>query len=429
MSETHLIHVILVSARDTVSDWLMSALRSEAGVVLSGVVPTLERAAEMIDQRRFDIVLLDGSAPDAKQLDRLQAISASPLSPATIVMVDPGDMTFVQQAMFAGARGFLLKPFTQAQLMESLRQTFAVLTQQRQALSAVTVVAPRREAAEIVSLFSPKGGVGRTSLAASLAVALHQESHKPVTLIDGDLQFGDVDVAMNVMARKSAADLLSYVNELEPALIDSALIEHNTGVRLLLAPPYFDPALETDGDKLPHVIKMLASAQSGGYVIVDAPSGLGESTLNLLDVSRRVLLVTAATVASLRATKRFLELAAKMDFPENKLVLILSGYRKDNDAQVEEIEHHLGWPIAITVPSDPLATALALNQGQPILCRDRNHPVSKAILKLARHLNANGSDGVAHAEEIVQENAVRSRDEHPAATPLMRILRPKQALG
>ncbi len=429
MSETHLIHVMLVSGRDTVSDWLMTTLRSEAGVVLANVAPTLERAAALIDQRRIDIVLLDASVPDAKQLERLQAMSASPLNPATIVMVDPGDMSYLQQAMLAGARGFLLKPFTQAQLMDSLRQTFGILTQQRQVMSAVAVAAPREQSAEIVALFSPKGGVGRTSLAASLAVALHQDGRAPVTLVDGDLQFGDVDVAMNVVARKSAADLLGYVNELEPALIDSALTEHNTGVRLLLSPPYFDPALETDGGRLAHVIKMLASAQKGGYVIVDAPAGLGESSLNLLDVSRRVLLVTEANVASLRATKRFLELAAKMEFPENKIVLVLSGYRKEYDTRIAEMERHLGWPIAVTIPSDPLAMALAFNQGQPILCRDRNHPVSKAVLRLAQHLNANGTGDTVPIEEADHSRADRSTEDRVASMSLMRMLRPKQALG
>ncbi|MGH2592123.1 MAG: response regulator, partial [Anaerolineae bacterium] len=309
MTESQLIHVLLVSGRDQVSDGLMSTLRSEAGVVLAGTLPSLERASGLIGQRKIDVILLDTSVPDAKQLDRLQAIAATPMSPALILMIDPNEMAFLQQALFAGARGFLLKPFTTAQLLESLRQTFDIVAQQRQALSAVAT-AKRDESADIFAVYSPKGGVGRTSLATNLAVALHQERHKRVTLVDGDLQFGDVDIAVNVMARKSIADLLGYVNDLEPSLVESALIDHSSGIRLLLAPPYFDPALEMEEGQLAHVVKTLAAAQDG-YVVVDAPAGLGESTLNLLDIARRVLLVTAASVASLRSTKHFLELAAK----------------------------------------------------------------------------------------------------------------------
>jgi len=427
MTESQLIHVLLVSGRDQVSDWLTSTLRSEAGVVLAGTLPSLERASGLIGQRKIDVILLDTSVPDAKQLDRLQAIAATPMSPALILMIDPNEMAFLQQALFAGARGFLLKPFTQAQLLESLRQTFDIVAQQRQALSAVAA-AKRDESAEIFAVYSPKGGVGRTSLATNLAVALHQERHKRVTLVDGDLQFGDVDIAVNVMARKSIADLLGYVNDLEPSLIESALIDHSSGIRLLLAPPYFDPALEVEEGQLAHVVKTLAAAQDG-YVVIDAPPGLSESTLNLLDVARRVLLVTAASVASLRATKHFLELAAKMDYPDDKIVLVLSGYRKETDVPIEEIERVMGRSVAVTVPSDPLAMAMALNQGQPIICRDRNHAVSKAVVRLVRQLAAGSAGGTPHKADANQGQSAPASDGRFASVSMARLLKPKQALS
>ena len=386
MTENQMIHVLLVTGHDPVSDWLIATLRSESNVVLAGAVPTLDRAMSMIVQRRVDVILLDSAVPDAKQIDRLQAIASLPLSPAVILVVTPGEMPFVQQALFAGARGFLLKPFTHQQLTESLWQTYTILMQQRQLVASSAAAQPREQSAEIVVLFSPKGGVGRTSIAANLAIALYQETRKPVTLVDGDLRFGDVDIAVNLMARKSVADLLAYVNELEASLIESVLTEHASGIRVLLAPPYFDPALEADEGRLAHVIKSLASAQTG-YVIVDAPADLGESTLNLLDIAQRVLLVTTASVASLRATKRFLELARKMDYPDDKIMLLISGYRKD-DIALDDIERHLSWSVSVTVPSDPAVMALALNQGQPIVARDRNHPISKSILKLAKQLDA-----------------------------------------
>jgi len=392
MPDGQLIHVLVVAPREPVSEWLISTLHAEAGVVMVGVAPTLERALPLIGQRKIDILLLDGSVSDAQQLDRLQAIAALPLAPAVVLMVGAGDMPFVQQALFAGARGFLLKPYTQDQLMTSLRQTFDMLNQQRQALVTTQAAATAfEEAAQVCALFSPKGGIGRTSLATSLAIALHQESGQPVTLIDGDLQFGDVDIALNIMARKSIADLLPYVNELDRHIIDSALIKHASGVQVLLAPPHFDPAVTVDESRLAHIIKSVAATRSG-HVIVDAPAGLSESTLSLLDVAQRVLLVTTVSVASLRATKRFLELAAKLEYPRDKLVMVLSGYRKD-DIPLEQIERHLSWPIGAVIPSDPAAIALALNQGQPIVSRDRNHAISKAIFKLARQLSGGPTGG------------------------------------
>lgn len=399
MAENKLIHVLVAVTREPVSEWLISTLRAEAGVVLVGVVPSLERALPIVAQRKTDIVLLDSAVPDAHQLERIQALAALPAAPAVVLVVGAAEMPFVQQALFAGARGFLLKPFTQDQLMSSLLQTFDLLSQQRQLLLGTQAPATSaEETAEVCVLFSTKGGIGRTSLATSLAIALHQETNKEVTLIDGDLQFGDVDVALNVMARKSIADLLVYVNELDRPLIDSALIRHGSGIDLLLAPPQFDPAVTADEGQLAHVVKSIAATRSG-YVVVDAPAGLGEATLNLLDVAQRVLLVTTVSVASLRATKRFLELAVKMDYPKDKIVLVLSGYRKD-DIPVEQIERHLSWPVTAIIPSDPVAMGLALNQGQPIVLRDRNHPISKAIVKLARYL---GTPPASSATEPLEQ--------------------------
>ena len=371
--ESQLIHVLLVSGHNSVADWLLSVLRSEAGVVLVSWMPTLERASEVVGQRQVDVLLLDTAVPDARQLERLQAVAAGPASPALILMVDPAEMAFVQQALFAGARGFLLKPFTEKQLIDSLRQTFAMVVQQRQAsgLAGVASAETRARATEILAVYSPKGGTGCTALATSLAVALYQETRKRVTLVDGDLQFGDVDIAMNAIAHTSVADLLSYVNELEPALVESVLVQHPSGVHLLLAPQYFDPAMEVSEGRLPHVIKTLASAHEG-YIVIDAPAGLGEPALGLLDVAHRVLLVTTPSLTSLRATKRFMELSAKMNYPPDKIALVLNDYRRD--VPVETIERHLNWPVMATVPSDPLAIALSLSQGQPIVAATTTMP-------------------------------------------------------
>lgn len=426
MSQNQPIHVLLVSGHEQVSESLVSALRAETDIMLVGWMATVERAAEMIGQRRMDVLLLDTSAPDVKQVERLQALAAAPMGPALILIADASDMTFVQQAIFAGVRGFLLKPYTQKQLIDSLHQTFAFVMQQRQTGALAAGAAPPAESAETLVVFSPKGGVGRTSLAASLAIALHQETRRQVTLVDGDMQFGDVDIAVNAIARTSIADLFNYIDELDTLLVESALISHASGIRLLLAPPYFDPALAVDEQQLPRVIKTLALSQNG-YVVVDAPSRLSEVTLSLFDVAQRVLLLTAASLASLRATKRFIELGDKLGFPPEKIVLVLNGYRKEADVAIEDIERHLNRPVAAIVPSDPLTMALALSQGQPIFLRDRNHAVSKAILKLARHLTGEAPGDMAQKTDAGQ--TVPAAEKRPATSAMLRLLRPTQALG
>ena len=426
MIDNPAIHIILVRGRDQFSDWVAATLRAESQVTLAGVVPTVERAVEAISHSKIDILLIDTTAPDAKDSSVLQSITANPLGPAIVLLATTDEMAFVQQAMFAGARGFLLKPFTHPQLMDSVRQIFEIAHQHRTAL-AVPTAAPavsHEETAKILVVFSPKGGVGCTSLATNLAIALKNESGQPVILVDGDVHFGDVDIAVNIVARKSIADLVDYMDDLEAPMIDSVLMDHPSGIQLLLAPPRFDPALEVSESWLSHVVKLLAS-EHGGYIVVDAPAGVTEPTLNLLDAARQVLLVTGSSVASLRATKRFLDLAIKMDYSHDKLGLVLSGYRKE-DLSIAEIERHLDWPLMAVVPGDVLAMALALNRGQPLIMRDRNHAISKAIIKLARLLSS-GAGG--DLPRMADAGATHQALSPIAKTPTLKRLNPKSSAG
>jgi len=424
MADSQLINVLLVTANNQTSDWLISMLRSEPGLLLAGWVPSLTQASDMVNQRNVDVILLDGSASDARNLSRLQSLAAMPGGPALILMTDATDMGFVQQAMFAGARGFLLKPFTQQQLLENLRQVYDVILQQQQTAAVQTDAARREQSATVLAVYSPKGTVGRTSLACNLAIALYQETKQPVVLVDGDLQFGNVDIAINAIAKVSVADLLNHLDDLDSSLIESTLIPHSSGIRLLLAPPYFDPSLEAREGQLAHIIKMMASAQTG-YVVVDAPTGLGEATLDLLDVAQTILLPTGTQLSSLRATKRFLELAASLRFPPDKIALILNAYHKGTDVPVEDIERHLGRSMAAVVPHDATAMSLALSQGQPIILRDRNHPVSKSIINLARQLSGGPTGGTAR-----RSLGMAFLPERRASTSAMsRLLRPGHAMG
>ncbi len=129
MANGQLVHLLVVANDNQMLDWLISTLRSEPGILLVGWTHSLQRAAELAGQRAADLVLLDMSALDARPMERLQAL------PAPFLMVDPAEIASMQQAILARAHGFLLKPFTEAQLLETVRQAFTVIVQQRPAAS------------------------------------------------------------------------------------------------------------------------------------------------------------------------------------------------------------------------------------------------------------------------------------------------------
>src|SRR5690606_19990315 len=129
-----------------------------------------------------------------------------------IVVAMADEVESVRQAMLHGAQGFLLKPFSEVELLSSIRQAYELMAQRRAQLGAVPMLpagtgAKVQPRARIVAVYSPKGGVGCTTIAANLAVALRAVTRKPVILVDGDLRFGDIDSVLNIMSGPSIGAL------------------------------------------------------------------------------------------------------------------------------------------------------------------------------------------------------------------------------
>ena len=174
---------------------------------------------------------------------------------AVVMMSVQGEADYLRRSMLAGAREFLVKPFSSDELTSSIRQVYTRERDKQSRIAVQPAAAPsgdaratasrragrRRRTGEpgrIVAVFGPKGGVGRTTLAVNLAVAAATELGQRTCLVDGSFQFGDVGVLLNLNPKnKSIADLIPELEAGEPESLDTFLINHSAGIRVLLAPP------------------------------------------------------------------------------------------------------------------------------------------------------------------------------------------------
>ena len=155
-----------------------------------------------------------------------------------IMMSVQGEADYLRRSMLAGAREFLIKPFSSDELISSIRRVHELGASRRQAMPSTTPTVPTEVEQErlpekmgkIIAVFSPKGGVGCSTVAINLAIALHRAEGKPVALVDGSLQFGDVAVLLNLQANRSLADLAPHVDELDHELLDHVMLSHPSGV-------------------------------------------------------------------------------------------------------------------------------------------------------------------------------------------------------
>jgi len=249
--------------------------------------------------------------------------------------------------------------------------------------------APAAEApprAAIVAVYSPKGGVGCSTIAANLAVALRTIGQKPVTLIDADLRFGDLDAILNILSGPSLSAVLNKLDDADDLFLEQALVPHPSGVKVLTAPPYLDAADSVEANELKEVITRMAGLHTG-YVIVDTWSTLDDITLGILDVCDKLVIVTSAQMTSLRDTHRFLEALALLHYDLNKILLVLNHPYQPGNVKTSDVERVLGRPIVQEIAYTPVQVASSLNRGVPLVQEYGDSAAARNILSLAHHLD------------------------------------------
>ncbi|HZR98377.1 MAG TPA: AAA family ATPase [Chloroflexota bacterium] len=225
--------------------------------------------------------------------------------------------------------------------------------------------APRLRSGEVIVMFGPKGGVGRSTIATNLAVGLAQRYGKQVVLVDADLWFGDVSVLLDLRGERSFATLVDHGDQLDVDVLSNVLVPHSSGIKALLAPP--DPALvETIPPFLPARVATAYRALFD-YVIVDTHPSMEEYMLQLLEVADRILLVTTPELSSIRNTGQVLKLASTLRL-HDKLAIVLN--RANSGVQLEHLEQTLGVRVDHTIVSAGPRVVEAANQGLPVLLMD-----------------------------------------------------------
>jgi len=397
---TDKIRVLIVDDIPETRDHLSKLLGFETDVEVVGVAASGAEALEMAARLLPDVVLMDINMPEMDGIATTELLTARVPTTAVVMMSVQGEADYLRRSMLAGAREFLVKPFSSDELTASIRQVHA-REREKQGRMAPAVAAARAAALDgepgrVVAVFSPKGGVGRTTIAVNLAVAAAGEPEGEVVLVDGSFQFGDVGVLLNLNPRsKSIADLVPELESGgEPESLDTFLIAHSSGVRVLLAPPSPEMAELVTASAVRQVLDVLR--RRAGLVIVDCASSFSDATLAVLDVADVIVTVLTLEITSIKNMRLFLEVADQLGYPPEKMELLLNRADSALGIRVADVEHSIGRKVDHTIVSDGRSVVYALNRGVPFLVSNREAQVSQDILRLARALR--GAPGSAPAE-------------------------------
>jgi pilus assembly protein CpaE len=393
------IRVLIVDDIPETRDHLTKLLGFETDIEVVGSAASGSEALTIATDLTPDVVLMDINMPDMDGIAATEKLSSQVPTAAVVMMSVQGEADYLRRSMLAGAREFLVKPFSSDELTASIRQVYTREREKLSRMNAMPVMAAGGGAAaaapagedggrdgQVIALFSPKGGVGRTTVAVNLAVAAATELGKSVVLMDGSFQFGDVGVLLNLNPKnKSIADLVPELEAGDPELsLDTFVINHSAGIRVLLAPPSPEMAELITPAGVKRVLDALRRTHD--LVIVDCTSWFNETTLSILDSADVVLTMLSLEITSIKNMRLFLEVADQLGYEASKVKLVLNRADSSLGIRVADVESSIGRKVDHTIVSDGRSVVYALNRGVPFFLSNREAQVSQDILRLAQSI-------------------------------------------
>jgi pilus assembly protein CpaE len=408
MNEGDKIRVMIVDDIIDTRDQLEKLLFFEKDIEVVAKASNGREAIALARQHRPQVILMDINMPDMDGIAATEAILTQDPTIQVIIMSVQGETDYIRRAMLAGAREFLIKPISADDLYRSIRHVARLAATRPvvpvMGMSGQTASGPSGVDGEIFAVFSPKGGVGVSSIAANLAVAIRQQTNKKVALVDGNVLFGDLSVLLNLRPDKTILDLASRIEGLDRELLNDVMATHPTQIRVLLAPPDPQRGELVTADQIRTILEALR--QEFHYVIVDTPASFQDRSLAALDLAQRVITLMTLEMHCIRNVKLFLEVADLLGYPADKVMLVLNKATNRTGIRAEDVEKHLQRKLVLQIGDAAQEMTLAINQGTPLILAKPNHQVSKDIMNLARELVAKSSKEAAASKEAAKSRGL-----------------------
>lgn len=256
----------------------------------------------------------------------------------------------------------------------------------------------------LITVFSPKGGVGKTTLAVNLAIALARGGHK-VCLLDLDLSFGDVAITLQMFPTRTIADAVYLQQSLDIDTLETLLTPHSENLFALVAPVQPDARESIPAELVGRILHLLKNRFD--FMVVDTAPAFDEHILQALDETDELLLVTTLDVPTLKNVKMGIETLDLLNYRQGKRRLILNRADDKVGLSRQKVEAALNMKISKAIPSSS-EVASSTNAGEPIISSAPRHPVSQAITELARDLVSDATRTSAPIEKM-KHSAARSR--------------------
>jgi pilus assembly protein CpaE len=393
------IRVLIVDDVAETRENVRKLLQFEPDVEVVGAARSGKEGIQLAQELDPDVVLMDINMPDVDGISATEMIRQKSPQIQVVILSVQGDQNYMRRAMLAGARDFLTKPPMGDELISAVRRAGEMSRVERSKSAQVRVAPPLPGApaafvpsslglssGKIITVYSPKGGTGCTTLAVNLAIALNNEDTR-VVLVDGNLQFGDITVFLNEQGKNTILDLAPRVDELDPDIVEDIMIKHGpSGVRVLGAPQRPEQAEKVSADQFSKVLNYLR--QLYAYVVVDTAPILTDVTLAAIDSSDVIVLVTTQDIPAIKNARLFLDLLQTMGVERGHIVFAVNKFDKRIGITPDKIGENLKQEVKVVIPLDERVVVTSVNRGVPFMLDNKAQPVAKGVFGLAEAVRA-----------------------------------------
>jgi pilus assembly protein CpaE len=401
------IRVLIVDDIDETRENIRRLLQFDQAIE---VVGTARNGAEGIKQAsalKPDVIVMDINMPDMDGIAATEAIRNKVPYAQVIILSVQGDPSYMRRAMLAGARDFLTKPPSIDELTSAINRAGEMAEQEKGKVASVYATANdgggsggdgSSSFGKIITIYSPKGGVGKTSVAVNLAMSLLSNNQK-VLLVDGCLQFGDTTIFINEPVKNSVVDLTPRVDDLDIDVVNEALTNHSTSdLQILAAPARPEMAFNVDPEQFTKLMGFLRNHYK--YIIIDTNSYLTDVVQSCLDMSDIIILITSQDISSIKSCNSFLSLMDASGISRHSILFTLNQYDRRNAITPERVGESLKQEVIVTIPFEERVVSSSINRGIPFIMENKNLLVSKAIFQLADAVK----DRIAHLQDKMDED-------------------------
>ena len=331
-----------------------------------------------------DLVITDVMMPDMDGYEVTRLLRREPQFAHTpiLVLTAQSGLQNKLKSFEAGADDHLTKPFEPVELAARL----AALLRRTEISQNRAISEAHHEDARLIALHSLRGGTGCSSLAVNLGVGLASLWQTPTILLDMTMIAGQVALMLNATLKRTWADIAKYnPAELDMGMLESILGKHESGVHFIAAPTYPTDAETISDDILDASLQLLRKGYD--YMVADLPHNFNSIVVHTLDTADIILLTTAPDVASIRAAALALDTYGKLNYPPEKIKLVLNATFPKHGLPKDKIESALGIPVMVTIPYTPDRFVEAINFGQPLITAKPDEPIGGLLEDLAFFLS------------------------------------------